>query len=177
MKKTFAIIGLLLYLFFSLDYTVEKKLDSKIKTFNYYLKETKDAELTFYTLWFCDIYTVPVSLAFAVCKQESGYCLKKWNINYDKDGNYSSIDRGFYQLNSRTFKNLKWIDFYTAKTNCKYGIEHLSQAINYTNENYRHAIYIYNGGIGNFINNRIKQITLDHAQRILLHKFNFDMQI
>ena len=59
--------------------------------------------------------------------------------------NRSSVDRGLFQLNSRSFRFLKEKDFFDPETNAKYGTAHLRFCLD-RGENEIVALAMYNAG-------------------------------
>ena len=64
-------------------------------------------------LYYSDQFNVPAALAFALSWEESNFHPRAVNRG-NRDG---SIDRGLFQLNNRSFPNLKLEDFFDIKTN------------------------------------------------------------
>jgi len=67
---------------------------------------------------------VPVNLVLSLVYAESEFDYKAYNENV-KDGEVVSIDRGLFQLNNKSFPELKRDDFYNPHKNMKIGISYL----------------------------------------------------
>lgn len=67
---------------------------------------------------------VPVNLAFALAKRESGFYPRAVNINSD-----GTIDRGLFQLNNGHRKSWKITDYFDIDKNTKEALQYLSERI------------------------------------------------
>ena len=88
---------------------------------------------------YSDKYDIPLSLSFALVWMESRFNPKAINRNAH------SIDRGLFQLNSKSFSFLKTEDFYDPSINAKYGTAHLKFCLD-RGKNEVVALAIYNAG-------------------------------
>jgi len=110
-------------------------------------------------------FNVPPSLAFSVSWEESR--LNPNAINrYNRDG---SIDRGLFQLNSRSFPNLETANFFDIKTNTHYGLGHLRYCLD-TGGSEISALAMYNAGTGRVRSSGAPEVTLNYINRILSNK-------
>jgi hypothetical protein len=110
-------------------------------------------------------FNVPPALAFAVSWEESR--LNPNAINrYNRDG---SVDRGLFQLNSRSFPHLEAANFYDIRTNAYYGIAHLRYCLD-TGKSEVSALAMYNAGTGRVRNIGAPEVTLNYISRILDNK-------
>jgi soluble lytic murein transglycosylase-like protein len=106
-------------------------------------------------------------LVFALILQESGANPKAYNENINKiTGEVVSIDRGVFQLNSKSYPNLTEADFFHIETNVKYGVAHLRGELEYWNGNIRKALWTYNAG-RNGISDGVPTRTITYAQSII----------
>ena len=108
----------------------------------------------------CIQYNVPLNLAFAVAKKESNFDPRAVNYNYDQYGQISSIDRGIFQLNSKSFPQLSEDQMFNYKTNILYGIAYLSYCIKSFDTNYE-SLVAYNAGHSNVLKVRSTVYTQD----------------
>lgn len=138
---------------------------------------TKDATMAFFTtvtrsgvvakaiLDNAERYGVPASLAFALAFEESKFNVNAVNRNAD------SIDRGLFQLNSKSFPKLGIEEFYDAEVNAKNGIAHLQHCLR-TGGNEVAALAMYNAGNGRVDRGATPRRTLDYVFRVLKYQEN-----
>jgi soluble lytic murein transglycosylase-like protein len=86
-----------------------------------------------------DANDVPLPLAFSVAWVESEYRIRAVNRNA------ASLDRGLFQLNSRSFPQLKEEEFFNPLTNARHGLAHLRFCLK-EGENEVVALAMYNAG-------------------------------
>ena len=116
-------------------------------------------------------FNVPPALAFAVSWEESR--LNPNAINrYNRDG---SIDRGLFQLNSRSFPHLEAANFFDIRINAYYGIAHLRYCLD-TGKSEVSALAMYNAGTGRVRNTGAPEVTLNYISRILDNKNKIESQ-
>jgi len=99
----------------------------------------------------------PVNLAMSLAFCESSLNEKKWNENTN-----DSIDRGLFQLNSKSYEFLSKTEMYDPEINTKYGIAHI-QELYFKNNSYFSALAEYNCGSIK----RINPTTFKHVSNIL----------
>ena len=110
-------------------------------------------------------YEVPATLAFALAFEESRFHADALNHN----GN--SVDRGLFQLNSRSFPDLSTAQFYDPEINAQYGLAHLHYCLN-TGGNEVAALAMYNAGRTSVDHGVTPRRTLDYVSRILKYEDN-----
>jgi len=116
-------------------------------------------------------FNVPPSLAFSVGWEESR--LNPNAINrHNRDG---SIDRGLFQLNSRSFPNLDNASFFDIKMNAYYGLAHLRYCLD-TGGSEISALAMYNAGTGRVRTSGAPEVTLNYINRILGNKSRIENQ-
>jgi hypothetical protein len=116
-------------------------------------------------------FDVPPALAFAVSWEESR--LNPSAINHhNRDG---SVDRGLFQLNSRSFPNLEVANFFDIKINAYYGVAHLRYCLD-TGLSEVSALAMYNAGTGRVRNTGAPEVTLNYISRILENKSRIESQ-
>jgi hypothetical protein len=108
---------------------------------------------------------VPPSLAFAVAYEESRFNVDAFNRNGD------SVDRGLFQLNSKSFPELEVSRFYEASTNARYGMSHLQYCLR-VGGNEVAALAMYNAGHNRVTSGGTPRRTLDYIYRILKYEEN-----
>ena len=109
-----------------------------------------------------DEYNVPPALAFALSWEESRFNPRAVS-RPNRDG---SIDRGLFQLNSRSFPDLEPAAFFDIKSNARYGISHLRHCIDSAASEIS-ALAMYNAGTGRVRSTGAPEVTLNYISRIL----------
>ncbi|HRZ90548.1 MAG TPA: transglycosylase SLT domain-containing protein, partial [Spirochaetia bacterium] len=112
-------------------------------------------------------YSVPVSLAFALAFEESQFHPRAINRNAE------SVDRGLFQLNSKSFPNMTIEQFYDPVLNAKKGIAHLAYCLD-EGGNEVAALAIYNAGYGRVSKGGTPRKTLDYISRITKYASNLE---
>ncbi len=115
-----------------------------------------------------DRYDIPLSLAFSLAWTESSYQPHAVNSNSN-----SSVDRGLFQLNNKSFPKLTEADFFDPDTSAKYGMSHLRFCLD-TAGNEIAALAMYNAGTSKVRNNGTPQQTLNYVSRIISYRNSLD---
>lgn len=110
-------------------------------------------------------FGVRPSLAFALALEESDFRVDAMNKNGD------SVDRGLFQLNSKSYPNLEIRDFYDPSTNARYGISHLKGCLSDAGNEVA-ALAMYNAGNGRVVRGETPKRTLNYISRILAYENN-----
>ena len=110
---------------------------------------------------------IPPCLAFSLAWEESRY--KPGAINRNAD----SIDRGLFQLNSKSFPDLTEKEFFDPETSAYYGLAHLNLCFD-QGGNTVAALAMYNAGAGKVRGNNTPQRTLNYINRILTYRDNLE---
>jgi soluble lytic murein transglycosylase-like protein len=110
-------------------------------------------------------FGVRPSLAFALALEESEFRVDAINKNGD------SVDRGLFQLNSKSYPGLSIQDFYDPDTNARYGISHLKGCLKEAGNEVA-ALAMYNAGNGRVARNATPKTTLNYVSRILAYEDN-----
>ena len=126
---------------------------------SFYAGVAGDAQLGRIILQQASAYDIPLPLAFALAWGESQFNVRALNRNPQ------SVDRGLFQLNSRTFPNVKLDDFYDPQVNARLGLKHLRFCLN-QGDNELVALAIYNAGALK-VQKGTPYRTLNHVARIL----------
>ena len=111
------------------------------------------------------MYNVSVALAFALGWEESRFNPKAVNTK-NRDG---SIDRGLFQLNSRSFPGLDTHAFFDPEINTKYGMSHLRHCLDLGGTEIT-VLAMYNAGAGRVGSAGTPKETLDYINRILINR-------
>jgi len=109
-----------------------------------------------------DEFDVPPALAFALSWEESRFNPRAIS-RPNRDG---SVDRGLFQLNSRSFPDLDNAAFFDIKSNARYGVGHLRHCINSADSEIS-ALAMYNAGTGRVRSTGAPEVTLNYISRIL----------
>ena len=107
---------------------------------------------------------IPLSLAFALAYTESRYNVLAVNKNTN-----SSIDRGLFQLNDKSFPGLAEQDFFNPKISAKYGMSHLKHCLK-VGGNEVTGIAMYNAGTNKVKSGRTPQSTLNYVGKIVAYQ-------
>jgi soluble lytic murein transglycosylase-like protein len=110
-------------------------------------------------------YGVRPSLAFALALEESDFRVDAFNANGD------SVDRGLFQLNSKSYPNMALRDFYDPVTNARFGIAHLKSCLSEAGNEVA-ALAMYNAGAGRVSRGATPKKTLNYVSRILAYEDN-----
>jgi hypothetical protein len=102
---------------------------------------------------------IPLPLAFALAWGESQFNVHAFNRNPQ------SVDRGLFQLNSRTFPRVRIDEFYDPQVNARLGLKHLRFCLN-QGRNELVGLAIYNAGAVK-VRKGTPYSTLHHVARIL----------
>jgi hypothetical protein len=126
---------------------------------SFYTRITADVEITDAILSAADRNDIPLPLAFSLAWAESSFQVRALNYNSN------SVDRGLFQLNSRTFPNLKEEQFYNPQTNAEHGLAHFRYCIE-VSKNELVALAMYNAGF-NRVRRGTPYSTLHYVAKIL----------
>lgn len=110
-------------------------------------------------------YKVPAGLAFALAYEESRFNPAAFNDNG------TSVDRGLFQLNSKSFPKLQISDFYDPETSARNGLSHFAYCLE-TGGNEVAALAMYNAGSGRVAKDGTPHRTLDYIFRITKYREN-----
>jgi hypothetical protein len=126
---------------------------------NFYIRVTADREIAGAILKAADGNDIPLPLAFSLAWGESSFRIRALNRNTN------SVDRGLFQLNSRSFPNLAEEQFYNPWINAEYGLAHFRHCLD-VGKNELIALAMYNAGV-NRVRRATPYSTLNHVARIL----------
>ncbi len=128
---------------------------------------TKSRDIAAAILDNAEEYSVPAALAFALAYEESQFQPRAINRNAD------SVDRGLFQLNSKSFPNMTIEQFYDPALNARKGIAHLAYCLD-EGGNEVAALAIYNAGFGRVSKGGTPRKTLDYISRITKYASNLE---
>jgi hypothetical protein len=126
---------------------------------NFYIRVTADREIAGAILKAADENDIPLPLAFSLAWGESSFRIRALNRNSD------SVDRGLFQLNSRSFPHLEEEQFYNPWINAEYGLAHFRYCLD-VGKSELIALAMYNAGV-NRVRRATPYSTLHHVARIL----------
>jgi hypothetical protein len=138
---------------------------TKELTLQFFASLTKSETVARVILESSDKYSVRPSLSFALAFEESEFRVDAINKNKD------SIDRGLFQLNSKSYPKLEIKDFYDPSTNARFGISHLQSCLKQAGNEVA-ALAMYNAGNGRVERGATPQKTLNYVSRILAYEDN-----
>lgn len=150
------------------DYSVmEKEMYRNIYTkkyvVDYYTDIAGSREIAELILMYADNFELPFSTVFALVWTESKFKVR--SVNHNK----GSVDRGLFQLNSRSFPELTEADFFNMEKNIMYGVKYLKWCLD-SGDNFIVALAMYNAGRTRVEKNGTPRMTLDYISRILSKK-------
>ncbi len=126
----------------------------------FYLHVTGNRETAMAILEEAEKNDIPLSLAFALAYTESRYDVNAVNRNRN-----ASIDRGLFQLNNKSFPQLKEEDFFNPVVSAKYGMSHLRFCMNVAGNEVA-ALAMYNAGTNKVRADNTPQSTLNYVGKI-----------
>ncbi len=134
-------------------------LTSRNEQLAYYTTVTGDAVIA--TLIYDEAlkYNIEPALAFSVAFNESSFNPRAVNRNRD------SIDRGVFQLNSKSFPHLTEEEFFSPEINSPLGIAYLRYCLD-IGGNEVAALAMYNAGPNRVKDSRTPKMTLDYISKI-----------
>jgi len=133
---------------------------------NFFVELTGDPATAMPILYHADRANLPLSLVFSLSFVESRFS------PYAVNANPTSLDRGLFQLNSLTFRDLSEEDFFDPDTNAFHGTSYLSWCFEQSHEP-QVAVAIYNAGRYRVINGMTPASTKIYVERI----FNYREQL
>lgn len=133
---------------------------------DFYSKVTGDMAVTLPVLTHAEKNNISPSLAFSLVWAESRYKIKAFNRNAN------SVDRGLFQLNSKTFPVLEEGDFYNPEINARHGLAHLRFCLN-EGKSEIVALAMYNAGTYGVIRGT-PYSTLKYVAQVIEYKENIE---
>ncbi len=140
--------------------TLYRRPETRQSILEFYTLVTGSADISRLILRYADIHGVSASLAFSLAYAESRFVTTAVNRNA------SSIDRGLFQLNSRSFPELTEAQFFDPEINTEKGIAYLRYCLE-VGKNPVTALAMYNAGRTRVTERGAPKMTLDYIARIL----------
>lgn len=125
---------------------------------SFFIDLTGSAKISKPIMHYADRHDISFLLAFSVAFVESGFNPRAVNVNS------SSVDRGIFQLNSRSFPKLKEHEFFNPETSAKYGLAHLRFCLD-EGKNDIVAMAMYNAGKQRVTSRGAPVMTLGYISR------------
>lgn len=129
----------------------------------FFLDLTGDPEIAMPILYHADRQDLPLSIVFSLAFVESRFSRTAINQNP------TSTDRGVFQLNSLTFRDLSEEDFFDPDISAYHGTNYLSWCFEQSPEP-RVAVAIYNAGRYRVINGMTPDSTKVYVRRIFTYR-------
>ena len=142
-----------------------QETDTQNRVIDYFAGVCGSREIAEEVLSKAYMYNIPPALAFALGWEESRFNPKAVNTK-NRDG---SIDRGLFQLNSRSFPGLESHAFFDLETNTRYGMSHLRHCLDLGGTEIT-ALAMYNAGTGRVSSAGAPKETLNYVNRILTNR-------
>jgi len=133
----------------------------------YYSQLTGDRSVAVAILETCDNLGVDPSLGFAIAWNESKFDPRA--VSY----NVTTIDRGLFQLNSKTFPRLDRRTVFDPKSNAQHGLTFYKAAFDRLGT-VEKALGYYNSGIGFLSDRALPRSTLNYVKKILADRERMD---
>lgn len=137
-----------------------RRPESREAILEFYATITGNRQIAELILHYADAHEVPASLAFSLAYAESSFRPTAVNRNS------SSIDRGLFQLNSRSFPQMSEAEFFDPEINTDTGIGYLRYCLD-VGENTVVALAMYNAGRTRVTERGAPRMTLDYIAKIL----------
>ncbi|GHV81782.1 hypothetical protein AGMMS49991_03400 [Spirochaetia bacterium] len=109
-----------------------------------------------------DRYNIAPSLAFALCWEESRFNVQAVSRINDN----GSVDRGLFQLNNKSFPQIKEQEFFNPRLNAYHAMSHLRWCLD-TGGSPVAGLAMYNAGTNRVAAGTTPKRTLDYVSRIL----------
>jgi soluble lytic murein transglycosylase-like protein len=146
-----------------------RNLETRDMVEDYFAAVTGSREIASVILANAVEFDIPPVLAFALCREESRYnpaAVNRTNRN-------ASIDRGLFQLNDRSFPNIKPDDFFRPGVSAYYAMGHLRMCLNSGGTEIA-ALAMYNAGLHRVSSVGTPKNTLDYIHRVLEYRRALD---
>lgn len=133
----------------------------------YYAHLTGDRAIALAILETCDDLSLDPSLGFAIAWNESKFNPRA--VNY----NPTTLDRGLFQLNTRTFPRLDRRTVFDPRSNAKHGLAFYKSAYDRLGSEEK-ALGYYNSGIGILSDRTLPRSTQAYVKKILADRDRMD---
>lgn len=130
------------------------------KVLDFYSKVTGSTAIAGLIIEYSSAEDIPLPLAFSLAWAESGFNPRAVNENR------SSVDRGLFQLNSRSFPKMTEAEFFNPRKNTAAGLKYLKYCLN-VGGNEVAGLAMYNAGRTRVTESGAPKMTLDYVSKIL----------
>ena len=130
---------------------------------DFFVDQTGREEIALPILYYAEKLDIPLLLAFSLVWGESRFVPTAVNFNA------TSVDRGLFQLNSLTFRNLTEDDFFNPEVNAFHGLRYLEFCLEQGTDQAQ-ALAIYNAGLGRVKRGLTPASTLRYTDQILAYQ-------
>lgn len=136
---------------------------------DFFVRLTGSPETALPMMYHAERAGISFSLVFSLAWVESRFSPVAVNQNA------TSIDRGLFQLNSLTFRDLTDEDFFHIDVNTYHGIDFLTWCLRHTEDEYQ-AVAVYNAGLTRVRAGRTPASTLVYVERIREYRARLNRQ-
>ncbi len=133
----------------------------------FFIDLTGSPEIAMPILYHADRNDLSLALVFSLSWVESRFEPNAVNRND------TSIDRGLFQLNSRSFPHLSEPDFFNPEVNAGHGTDYLRYALRHGRDE-ETALAVYNAGLSRVRRRQIPASTLLYIDRIMRYKASLE---
>lgn len=130
---------------------------------NFFSDLTDDPDLAQIILFHANETNISMRTFFSLAWVESNFNIRAVNSNS------SSIDRGLFQLNSQTFRQLSEEDFFNPDVNARHAAQYFRGCLEIGRSD-AIAIAIYNAGAYRILNGLTPTITKRHVSKVLAYR-------
>ncbi len=130
---------------------------------DFYTAVVGDESISLPVLAYADEYGIEPSLAFAMAWAESSF--RPWAVNYNPD----SVDRGLFQLNSKSFPDLTDEEYFDPEVSAYHGLKYFAWCRKQAGNTVK-ALALYNAGIGKVQRKGAPESTLDYIHKITAYR-------
>lgn len=145
-----------------LDYYQQESTHQLVNDF--FVRLTGSEQIALPILFHAETHDVPIALFFAVAWVESRF--RPWARNV----NISTEDRGLFQLNSASFRQLDGSEVYNPEINTLHAARYMRYCLRNANGNPATALAIYNAGLGRVRSGSIPRSTQVYISRVLSYR-------
>lgn len=135
----------------------------------FFVNRAGSSEVALPILYYADRLDISISLVFSLAWMESRFSITAVNRNSD------SVDRGLFQLNSKTFRSLTEADFFNPDVNTYHGLRYLRFCLQQGRDD-REALAIYNAGMTRVLAGRTPASTLRYVDIISEYRLQLERE-
>ncbi|MGI9256361.1 MAG: transglycosylase SLT domain-containing protein [Salinispira sp.] len=139
------------------------RTDTRDAVIDFFISLVGSEDVAIPVIYYANKQRIPLLTAFSLMYVESRFLPEAVNVNR------SSIDRGIFQLNSRSFPHLQETDFFDPSLNAHYAMTYLRWCMTHSS-NEEEALAMYNAGYGNIKRGYIPESTKRYIQKIYTYR-------